>query len=233
MQVQHVQRWEVMQEMREAERFPRADDVGRILDVDRSTVYRMAESGRLSALKVGRQWRFPADQIAWLFDVIEVSPQSAATRKALELTAMAVLPNLELRAELLGVMMVVTDIAGEPVTDIINPCPWFRQHADDPSVLTECLTDWKQLVEGPDFTLSFIPSRLAWTAYALSCGLVRSSAACSRSVGGIAASDDDPHELYRLDDDGRAEVLATLPSMAARVSLLAAQNLFGNDKRSA
>lgn len=30
-----------------------------ILNVDRSTVYRMAQDGRLPAIKVGRQWRFP------------------------------------------------------------------------------------------------------------------------------------------------------------------------------
>ena len=38
-----------------------------ILRVDRTTIYRMAESGRLPAVKVGNQWRFPRDQIeTWL-----------------------------------------------------------------------------------------------------------------------------------------------------------------------
>ena len=34
-----------------------------ILHVDRTTIYRMAESGRLPAVKVGGQWRFPRQQI--------------------------------------------------------------------------------------------------------------------------------------------------------------------------
>ena len=30
--------------------------------VDRTTIYRMAESGRIPAVKVGNQWRFPRQQ---------------------------------------------------------------------------------------------------------------------------------------------------------------------------
>ena len=43
--------------------------------VDRSTIYRMAEDGRLPAVKIGRQWRFPAGPIA---DI--ASPALAVTR---------------------------------------------------------------------------------------------------------------------------------------------------------
>ena len=44
-----------------------AKEIQSLLDVDRSTVYRMAEDGRLPAIKVGRQWRFPAQKIEdWL-----------------------------------------------------------------------------------------------------------------------------------------------------------------------
>ena len=35
-----------------------------LINVDRSTVYRMAEDGRLPGIKVGRQWRFPAARVA-------------------------------------------------------------------------------------------------------------------------------------------------------------------------
>ena len=37
--------------------------VGRLLGVDTSTIYRMAGDGRLPALRVGRQWRFAAEQV--------------------------------------------------------------------------------------------------------------------------------------------------------------------------
>src|SRR3970040_519799 len=44
-----------------------AKDIQELIRVDKSTIYRMAEDGRLPAVKVGRQWRFPEDAVlGWL-----------------------------------------------------------------------------------------------------------------------------------------------------------------------
>ena len=55
-----------------------ARQVQDILHIDRSTVYRMAEDGRLPAIRVGKQWRFPAEEIYALVaaqpPVINTSP---------------------------------------------------------------------------------------------------------------------------------------------------------------
>ena len=38
-----------------------------ILQVDRTTIYRMADSGRIPAVKIGNQWRFPQVEVEnWL-----------------------------------------------------------------------------------------------------------------------------------------------------------------------
>ena len=44
--------------------FLTSQEMQELINVDRSTVYRMAEDGRLPGVKVGRQWRFPADRVA-------------------------------------------------------------------------------------------------------------------------------------------------------------------------
>ena len=44
-------------------RLLRLRDVAELLDVCETTVYVMAADGRLPAFKVGRQWRFPAEEI--------------------------------------------------------------------------------------------------------------------------------------------------------------------------
>ena len=108
-----------------------ADQVQALLDIDRSTVYRMASDGRLPAVKIGRQWRFPADRIRHLLEVglpadtaaariaaprTEAAPPTALAAEILE-------PVLDVAAEVLGVMMVVTDMAGQPVSHIANPAP--------------------------------------------------------------------------------------------------------------
>ena len=44
-----------------------AKDMQELLKVDRSTIYRMAEAGRMQAIKVGKKLRFPEDQLALWF----------------------------------------------------------------------------------------------------------------------------------------------------------------------
>ncbi|NIO07067.1 MAG: helix-turn-helix domain-containing protein, partial [Deltaproteobacteria bacterium] len=44
-----------------------AKEMQDLLQVDRSTIYRMAEAGQLPAVKVGKQWRFPSHLVeSWL-----------------------------------------------------------------------------------------------------------------------------------------------------------------------
>lgn len=54
------------------------DDVARCFGVNATTVYRLAQRGRLPAFKVGHQWRFSKEMLeAW------VSEQTAAERSRL------------------------------------------------------------------------------------------------------------------------------------------------------
>ena len=48
--------------------------VQQLLNVDRSTIYRMAEAGRLPAIKVGRQWRFHTEAIEQWLRTAAVNP---------------------------------------------------------------------------------------------------------------------------------------------------------------
>lgn len=132
-----------------------AKDVQEILDVDRSTVYRMAEAGRLPALKVGRQWRFPAEQMeAWLVakSATAVSPLSLShTEEA------ALFDNIPLEcvqmiqdtfAKALGVMIIITDMDGRPVTELSNPCGLFEALSNTPALWQRCIDHWRGMAVG-------------------------------------------------------------------------------------
>ena len=100
-----------------------AKELEEILQVDRSTVYRMAEAGRLPAMKVGKQWRFPADELDSWFATRMTAPlpparpatparpgidsQSRPLASLLPLACVQLIQNAF--AELLGVMAVITD----------------------------------------------------------------------------------------------------------------------------
>ncbi len=48
-------------------------DLQELIRVDKSTIYRMAEDGRIPAVKIGRQWRFPE---AAVHEMLGRMPQS-------------------------------------------------------------------------------------------------------------------------------------------------------------
>jgi excisionase family DNA binding protein len=210
-----------------------AHEVQQLLHVDRSTVYRMAEDGRLTAIKIGRQWRFPAADIQALLDgsapasVTEIAPARQAEGRAgsqpLDVDLAAAVTQVA--AELLGVMMVVTDMDGRPITEVSNPCPWFAERLDDPTLLETCTREWQQLADDPRFEPTMHTGQ-----HGFDCAraFIRSGSSLVGMVlaGGIAppvpadSSDvtDAPQGLYDLDDAERARVLAALPKVAATLS---------------
>lgn len=192
-----------------------------ILHIDRSTVYRMAEDGRLPAIRVGKQWRFAADDIATLMDDPGVV---AASRAAQDAMAPAPLSGavIDVAADLLGVMMVVTDMEGNPVTDVANPCPWFAEHSDEPGVLAACVSEWRALAEDHDFTPRFT---LGGNGFECARAFIRSGRELTGMVlaGGVApaaagAAGGDAGDLYHLSQEQRDAVVRALPRIAGAIS---------------
>jgi excisionase family DNA binding protein len=230
-------------------------EVQELLHIDRSTVYRMAEDGRLPAIRVGRSWRFPADRIEALLDsgqadsmvpgpsATPAPPPSTASpslsvvrstapkehpEEGADPVADDVAPRLnthaagaavEVAADLLGVMMVVTDMHGRPVTDVANQCGWFAARADSPDVLDTCVTEWRDLADHPDLTPRFQEGALGFECAR---AFIRHGSTLVGMVlaGGVSPSADetvDP-DLYHLDDASRRRVLDALPRIAAAIS---------------
>ena len=141
--------------------------VQEIFKVDRSTIYRMAEDGRLPAVKVGRQWRFPSDRVESLLGHGEAVPTpeldvngSAALDTFLPPdTAQAV---ADLAADLFGVMAVVTDMKGRALTTVSNPCGYFTAVYDSVYTPDRCSEGWRRLGEEIDLEPSFVPSHLGF-----------------------------------------------------------------------
>jgi len=128
-----------------------ASDVTSLLRIDKSTVYRMAEDGRLPGVKVGRQWRFLAEEVQRTFGL-----ETAAT--TLDTTA----AMTSLFADLYGVMAVVTDLDGRPLTAVMNPSEYFTLLGEDPAVLNTCITEWQSHAIDPGFEPILRPRHLGF-----------------------------------------------------------------------
>lgn len=214
-----------------------ARQVQDILHIDRSTVYRMAESGRLPAIRVGSQWRFHSDAIAALLEpapahpVVHVPDDSrpvAAADHPVGIDVNAASAVVRVSAELLGVMMLVTDMNGRPLTDIANPCAWFAAHADDPGVMDSCLTEWHNLAQHDDFRPAF---RAGAAGFECARAFIRSGWSLVGMVlaGGVAPAGGRPG-LHELDHEQRERVLSALPMIAATLAQTAPGNGVGKEE---
>lgn len=149
-------------------------DVQRLVRVDRSTIYRMAEAGRIPAVKVGRQWRFPAEELdAWLrehvpmaahrpSDARRVDSRGAGSDLRTILPVDAIQSAADLLADLMGVMVVVTDVDGTPVTEVSNPCGLFEVVRSAPGALERCIADWRRLGDDLDLAPAFRPGNFGF-----------------------------------------------------------------------
>lgn len=207
------------------DRLLRAEDVAKSLGIDRSTVYRMAEAGQLQAVKIGRQWRFRVEEIEQLLQAGKHAGYVATTIRLAMASALQVAsPMIDMAAQILGIMMVVTDMNGTPLTEMFNPCPWFVEHSANSDLMAQCIADWKYLADAPDFDARLRSGPLNLDRAR---SFVRVGAELTGMVlaGGIATDDDDERALFRLSKEGRERVLTFLPIIAAKVSRLVASAL--------
>lgn len=191
-----------------------AREVQDVLHIDRSTVYRMAEDGRLPAIRVGKQWRFPADEI---YNVVSAQPPVLNTSPLAPTVASAI---ADLAGDLLGVMVVVTDMDGHPITPIANPCAWMTEHLSDPSILNTCIAEWQGMADDHSFEPRFHTGQFGFECAR---AFVRSGRELVGMVlvGGIAT--DHQPGFYDLDDSARTNVLAALPRIATALSKTASK----------
>ena len=219
-----------------------------ILQVDRTTIYRMADDGRVPAVKIGNQWRFPRTEIdAWLGSqgsANAANPSPAPSGVAAELRQILPLDCVQLIqdtfADVFGAMILVTDLDGNPVTKPSNACGYFTAAEASPFSQQRCMQLWAGLARDPSLQPAFIESHLG-----LLCarGLIRvgSELKAMLIVGGIAPTDWPPtpelkqriaedlslpldlieahiDEVHHLNQDEQARVLTFVQRMADIVS---------------
>ncbi len=225
-----------------------AKDVQAKLQVDRSTVYRMAEAGKLPAVKVGKQWRFPAGQMDdWLkqqTSAVTPTPVSVSPDPISDLATLLPTDCVQLLqdsyAELLGVMLIVTDLDGNPVTQASHPCGLFECVSERPLAVQKCIQSWHDLGSilslSPQFHRTHLGLECARAMIRVGSelkGMVvagciapavwpPSEAELSAISAELEMPLDDlaPHveSVYRLSAEERARVLSFLPQIANIVS---------------
>ena len=224
-----------------------------LLRVDRTTIYRMAQAGRIPAIRVGKQWRFdPVRLQQWLNEKAILASLNHAPQPASELAALLPVGCAQMIqdafAEVLGVMMLTTDLAGQPFTAVSQPCGFFSALVGKADAL---IGTWQQLVTEPALEPRFIRSAIG---LCFARGAIRAGDRLIGMViaGGVVEADWPPAEydwrgwarrfgadesvvqanlnsVYRFDADGRTRILRTTQRVADIFSHVALIRQEGNN----
>jgi excisionase family DNA binding protein len=127
-----------------------------LLQVDRITIYRMLNDGRLRGFKVGGQWRFSRREIeTWLVEQqshpehLSMPPPPGGDMEpsvqALPLSCISAIQSL--CAEALDVAAVTTDLAGMPLTEISNSCDYCTLILSSEIGRRRCAGSWSRQSE--------------------------------------------------------------------------------------
>jgi excisionase family DNA binding protein len=134
-----------------------AKQVQELLNVDRTTIYRMLKDGRLTGVKVGQHWRFSIQEVNDLLSsgaVRAVDSGTPASANVLPLHCMQ--PVQDVFAEIAQVGSVTTDKDGKPLTNISNSCDFCKLILGSSEGRQACIASWSQLAgrkaAAPEFT---------------------------------------------------------------------------------
>ncbi len=124
-----------------------------LLQVDRVTIYRMLNDGRLPGFKVGGQWRFSRQEVDKWLEEQRVTLQVSESLSAAEESPLAsdVLPLSCVRviqavcAEALDVAAVTTAPDGTPLTEVSNSCELCNRILSTEEGHRRCVASWRLL----------------------------------------------------------------------------------------
>lgn len=119
-----------------------------LLQVDRVTIYRMLNDGRLSGFKVGGQWRFSRQEIArWLaeqrltLEPGELDREQAPVSTPFPLSCAEAIQSIF--AEVLGVAAVTTESNGAPLTEVSHSCAFCNLILATEEGRERCAASWR------------------------------------------------------------------------------------------
>ena len=120
-----------------------------LLQIDRTTIYRMLKDGRLSGVKVGSQWRFKRQEIDDLLSSANAyQTASSSPSEALPVHCIQSIQNVF--AQIAEVGAVTTDRHGQPITEISHCIKFCKSIFASPSGKQACIASWERLAKNPD-----------------------------------------------------------------------------------
>jgi excisionase family DNA binding protein len=117
-----------------------------LLKIDRITVYRMLNDGRLKGLKIGNQWRFQQSEIDRLMGAEREPTELAGTDEALSDFPTDCVERVQaIFAGIIGVGAITVTLRGDPLTQPTFSNPFCKLMLSNPSGRLACQSSWRKI----------------------------------------------------------------------------------------
>jgi excisionase family DNA binding protein len=118
-------------------------DVQALLKVDRITIYRMLQDGRLKGVKIGQQWRFQPNEVDRLLGINQADSESEPVDIQTGFPTHCVQTIQDLFAEVSQISALVVDMQGNPLTQVSHPTRFCQILLSSPSGESACRLSWQ------------------------------------------------------------------------------------------
>ena len=122
-----------------------------LLKVDRITIYRMLNDGRLIGVKIGQQWRFHKHTVERLLGNARLISSPPPENDSGMFPTHCIQPIQNLFTQISQVGAVVVDNAGAPITEPSTPCDLCRQMLADKDGAAACRRSWSEIAAADGF----------------------------------------------------------------------------------
>lgn len=127
-----------------------------LLKIDRITVYRMLDDGRLKGVKIGNQWRFPQSEIDRLLGVEEIATEPEV-ESVTDFPSSCVREVQEIFAGIIGIGAVTVTMQGTPLTEPTFSNPFCSLILSSEKGRAACQASWRKIAMkttgGPDILI--------------------------------------------------------------------------------
>jgi excisionase family DNA binding protein len=117
-----------------------------ILKIDRITVYRMLNDGRLRGVKIGNHWRFPQNEIDRLLGQEQKADEPEYEEEALtDFPSECVSKVQDIFAGIIGIGAATVSLRGESLTEPTFSNPFCKLMLSSPSGRLACQASWRKI----------------------------------------------------------------------------------------
>jgi excisionase family DNA binding protein len=116
-----------------------------LLKIDRITVYRMLDDGRIKGVKIGNQWRFPQSEIDRLLGDKKAPVEDTSMETLCDFPANCVSEVEGIFAGIIGIGAVTVTMQGTPLTEPIFSNPFCKLMMSCESGQQACHASWRSI----------------------------------------------------------------------------------------